>query len=247
MKLSLVLVALVAEAIAVKRPEVFKRDDTTICGQWDSVEVGPYTVYQDLWGMDSGTGSQCTTIGSLNDNTLSWSTSWSWSGGPGSVKSFANTVTEITVSQLSSVKAIPSTWKWSYAGQDIIANVAYDLFTSSSSGGSAEYEVMIWLAALGGAGPISSTGSPIASPTISGTTWKLYDGYNGDMHVFSFVASSEVASFTGDLVDFITYLTSSQGMPSSQYLQSIGAGTEPFTGSDAVLTVSAFNLALTTA
>lgn len=130
----------------------------------------------------------------------------------------------------------------SYTGSNIIADVAYDMFTSSSTGGSAEYEVMIWLAALGGAGPITSTGSPVASVTIENVAWNLYDGYNGAMHVFSFVAPKQVTKFNGDLAAFFKYLISSQGMPSSQYLQSVGAGTEPFTGSNAVFDVSTFSL-----
>jgi xyloglucan-specific endo-beta-1,4-glucanase len=123
----------------------------------------------------------------------------------------------------------------------MVANVAYDLFTSSSASGSSEYEVMIWLAALGGAGPISSSGSPVATPTIAGVSWKLYEGWNGNMHVYSFVASSQVKSFSGDLKAFLTYLTSNFGMSSSQYLTSLGAGTEPFTGSNAVLTTTAYS------
>ena len=102
---------------------------------------------------------------------------------------------------------------------------------------------MIWLGALGGAGPISSTGSPIATPTISGTSWQLYYGLNGSMKVYSFVATSKnVQSFSGNLKDFLNYLGSSQGMPSSQYVTSIGAGTEPFVGSNAKLTVSSYSL-----
>lgn len=62
--------------------------------------------------MDSGTGSQCTTVNSLSGNTLSWKTSWSWSGGQGQVKSFANVVTDIAVTKLSSISSIPSTWSW---------------------------------------------------------------------------------------------------------------------------------------
>jgi xyloglucan-specific endo-beta-1,4-glucanase len=50
---------------------------------------------------------------------------------------------------------------------------------------------MIWLAALGGAGPI---GSAIETTTISGTTWKLYYDLNGSTKVYSFVAESEVTS-----------------------------------------------------
>lgn len=126
----------------------------------------------------------------------------------------------------------------------MVTNVAYDLFTSSSTGGSAEYEIMIWLAAIGGAGPISSTGSVIATPTLAGVTWNLYKGVNGQMTVFSFVAPSQVASFSGDLKAFTNYLTSSQGLPSSQYLQSIGAGTEPFIGTNAVFTTSAYRVSV---
>jgi xyloglucan-specific endo-beta-1,4-glucanase len=73
------------------------------------------------------------------------------------------------------------------------------MFTSSTSTGSDQYEIMIWLAALGGAGPISSTGSAIETTTISGTTWKLYYGLNGSTKVYSFVAESEVTSFSSDL------------------------------------------------
>lgn len=100
---------------------------------------------------------------------------------------------------------------------------------------------MIWLGALGGAGPISSTGSPVATPTIAGVTWNLYQGVNGQMTVFSFVAQSNVQSFSGDLVDFTGYLISDHGVSSSQILQSVGAGTEPFVGSDAVFTTTAYS------
>lgn len=103
---------------------------------------------------------------------------------------------------------------------------------------------MIWLAALGGAGPISSTGSPVATVTIDGVSWKLYKGPNGSTTVFSFVASSQVTSFSGNIKDFLTYLVSSQGLPSSQILQNIGAGTEPFTGSNAVFKTTAYSLTI---
>lgn len=99
---------------------------------------------------------------------------------------------------------------------------------------------MIWLAALGGAGPISSTGSPIATPTIGGIAFSLYEGPNGDTTVLSFVAEEEVTAFAGDLMAFFTYLNASQGVSDALYLQSIGAGTEPFTGSDAVLTTTGY-------
>jgi xyloglucan-specific endo-beta-1,4-glucanase len=44
------------------------------------------------------------------------------------------------------------------------------------------------------------------------------------------VAVSEVTSFSGDILNFFKYLESNEGFSSSQYLKSIGAGTEAFTG-----------------
>lgn len=167
--------------------------------------------------------------------------SWSWSGASNQVKSYANIVTKLTSTALSGISSIPTTWSWSYTGSSIVADVSYDLFTSSTAGGANEYEIMIWLAALGGAGPISSTGSPVATPTIAGHSFKLFKGPNGDTTVFSFVATTEIQSFSGDLMDFLNYLVSEEGVSDEQFLTSIGAGTEPFDGSNAVLTTSAFS------
>ena len=101
---------------------------------------------------------------------------------------------------------------------------------------------MVWLAAPGGSSSISSSGSPNATTTIDGVSWKLYEGYNGNMHVFSFVAASQVTNFSGDLLDFFDYLTTNNGLSTSQYVTSIGAGTEPFVGSKAVLTTTGYSI-----
>jgi xyloglucan-specific endo-beta-1,4-glucanase len=170
----------------------------------------------------------------VSGTTLSWSTKWTWAGGSSSVKSFANAVVvQSSIKKVSAISTIPTVWQWTYSGSSVVADVAYDMFTSSTSGGSAQYEIMIWLDAIGGAGPISSTGSSIATVTLASVTFKLYKGVNGAMTVFSFVASpsgSTAKNFSGDLKTFFTYLINNQGFPSSQYLNSIGAGTEPFTG-----------------
>lgn len=131
----------------------------------------------------------------------------------------------------------------SYSTTNIVADVAYDMFLSSSATGSQEYEIMVWLAGLGGAGPISSTGSAIATTTINGVSWKLYQGTNGSMTVYSFVASSTTQSFSGDMKAFFTYLIENQGLSSSLYLIDVQAGTEPFTGT-ADLTVSSYSVAV---
>ncbi|KZL85887.1 glycosyl hydrolase family 12 [Colletotrichum incanum] len=243
MKFSTVLAVLPALALATPTPTIEKRA-TTFCDQWGSAVTGTYTVYNNLWGASSGMGSQCTTLTGLSGSNLQWSTTWSWSGGQYNVKSYANAVVNISKKALSAISSIPSTWNWSYSGSGLVANVAYDLFTSSTASGSPQYEIMIWLGSLGGAGPISATGSTIATPTVAGRTWNLYKGVNGQMTVFSFVAPSNVQNFSGDLKAFITYLVNSQGLPSSQILQSIGAGTEPFVGSNAKFTTTAYTASL---
>jgi xyloglucan-specific endo-beta-1,4-glucanase len=103
---------------------------------------------------------------------------------------------------------------------------------------------MIWVGALGGAGPISESGSTVATPTVAGSSWDLYSGMNGQMRVFSFVAKSNQESFSADLYEFVSYLSKNQNVSGDQYLQSIGGGTEPFVGTDGVLTSTSFSLSV---
>jgi xyloglucan-specific endo-beta-1,4-glucanase len=71
-----------------------------------------------------------------------------------------------------------STWKWSQSNAaNEVANVAFDIFTSTSAGGSDANEIMIWLANFN-AGPISynynADGSAKAVATgvsLAGHTW----------------------------------------------------------------------------
>ncbi|KAL4907289.1 xyloglucan-specific endo-beta-1,4-glucanase A [Aspergillus multicolor] len=244
MKLLALSLASLASAASIPSSSMFTRR-SDFCGQYDTATEGNFILYNNLWGeANADSGSQCTGVDSANGDSISWHTSWSWSGGSSSVKSFANVAYQFTSTQLSSLSSIPSTWEWSYSNTDIVADVAYDLFTSSSAGGDSENEIMIWLAALGGAGPISSTGSSIASVTLGGVTWDLYSGPNGSMQVYSFVASSTTENFSADLMDFINYLVENQGLSTSQYLTNVQAGTEPFTGSDATFTTSSYSVSI---
>lgn len=115
MKFTQSILPLSLASLALATPtRVLQPRATEICGQWDSVETGTYTVYQDLWGQDNAdSGSQCTTVESAGDDgTLSWSTSWTWAGGDGQVKSFANAVVTAAVQQISAITSIPTTWDW---------------------------------------------------------------------------------------------------------------------------------------
>jgi xyloglucan-specific endo-beta-1,4-glucanase len=74
MKHSFQLIAASLATLAVAIPTVtVKRADT--CGDWDTVETGSYTVYNNLWGKSSATsGQQCFGVDSLDGDTLAWHT-----------------------------------------------------------------------------------------------------------------------------------------------------------------------------
>ncbi|KAL2801768.1 concanavalin A-like lectin/glucanase domain-containing protein [Aspergillus granulosus] len=213
-----------------------------LCEQYGSITAGHYTLNNNLWGQDSGSGSQCTTLDGSTDSTISWHTTWTWSGGENNVKSYANsglTLGEVKI--VSDLTSIPTSVQWEYDA-DVRANVAYDLFTAADPNHvtySGDYELMIWLARLGGVQPI---GSQIGEATVGGTTFELWNGMNGEMEVFSFVSPNPLNSWNGDIQEFWTLLASEQGYPAdSQYLINLQFGTEPFTGGEATLTVASWS------
>lgn len=225
-------------------------DTSKHCGQWDTVTFGQYILYLDQWGLSgASSGSDCAQLVSLSGTTVAWTTTWSWTGGTG-VKSFTNIALNTGLNvQLSKVTSLQSSWQWSQSSSGtVVANIAYDLFTSATSGGSNAYEIMIWLANYN-AGPISSTYDSSGKPTpvasnlsLGGKTWNLYSGSNGANWVFSFLpVSGTVTSFSADLNVFLKYLTANQGLSSAQYLTTVQAGTEATSGSQ-TLTTTAYSV-----
>ncbi|KAJ5503492.1 Glycoside hydrolase family 12 [Penicillium fimorum] len=240
--LSLALSTMGDAASVSTKGSLVRRAD--FCDQWGTATTDDYILYNNLWGQDDDpSGTQCTGLDSVDGNKIAWHTSWSWAGTAWQVKSYANAKLQFTPKTLSAVTSIKSAWEWSYSSTDVVADVAYDMFLSSTPDGSEEYEIMVWLAAMGGAGAISSTGQPIATVTISGIEWDVYVGPNGAMTVYSFVAKAAVTSYSGDLLDFFTYLEKDQALKDSLYLIAVQAGTEPFTGK-ADMTVSSYSVAV---
>jgi xyloglucan-specific endo-beta-1,4-glucanase len=268
MHLTLPLLASTMAALTAAFPLTLHPRATALCGDWDNVIVGDYTLYNNLWGKSAATsGSQCTTLDSSTGSTIAWHSSWTWAGGKTSIKSYPNVVVKTRAVPISQIKSIPSTWNWGYSGSGIVADVAYDLFTSDVAGGSERFEMMVWLGNFG-AGPISrfvhlpsiwsmdiadctrsaysaaGNAVPLATTTIAGQKWNVYKGPNGAMTVFSFLPADgkQIKSFDGDVNLFFKYLIRSQGLPTTQYLKSVGAGTEPTLGSKAVFTTSGYSV-----
>ncbi|KAJ7901573.1 glycoside hydrolase family 12 protein [Mycena leptocephala] len=227
-------------------------DTSSHCGQWDTVVAGGYSLSLDQWGLSgASSGSDCASLTTLTGTTLAWKTTWTWTGGTG-VKSFTNIGANSGLNkQLSAIKSIPAVWTWSQSTSGtVVSNVAFDAFSSTTSGGSASFEYMIWLGNFN-AGPISavynSAGQPVpvvSNLSLAGHTWNLYFGSNGANSVYSFLPTSgTITSFNADVNLFLKYLTANRGVPTSQFLTTVQGGTEATSGS-ATLTTSAFSLAI---
>ncbi|KAJ5569400.1 endoglucanase-1 [Penicillium hetheringtonii] len=212
----------------------------TLCDQYGYYASGSYSVNNNIWGKDTGTGSQCSYVNSVSGSGISWYTTWTWSGGENNVKSYPNSgLVNLNKQHVSQITSIPSSVKWSYDNTNIRADVSYDLFTAADINHntySGDYELMIWLARYGQVQPI---GSQIATASVGGNTWALWYGVNGAQKTYSFVSTSPITSWSGDIKGFFDYLTQHQGYPaSSQYLITMQFGTEPFTGGKSTFAVS---------
>ncbi|KAG7091159.1 hypothetical protein E1B28_010212 [Marasmius oreades] len=222
----------------------------TISGPLDCLPAGNYQLCQNLWGRTSGVGSQSSTLVSKASNSVGWSTTWNWSNGPNAVKSYANVESTVAKGvQLQNVVSAPTTWTWSYSTRSdgIRADVAYDIWTGVPQVGTpasknSSYEIMIWLSGLGGIQPVGS--AVTRGISLAGHTWDLWRGPNQNWQVLSFVIQDgEATNFNVDLNEFFKYIIANQGVAPTQYIQSIQAGTEPFTGS-AVLVTSNYSVAI---
>lgn len=120
----LVSALLATVAVASPTPELEERA-TTWCGAFGSVTTNGKTVYHNNWGSgDATSGSQCTTFTGVSSNSFVWSTSWTWVGGPGKVKSYSNVALEKTNKPLSAISSIPSTWTWRYANPHLYTTLS---------------------------------------------------------------------------------------------------------------------------
>lgn len=128
-------------------PAAANRRANAMCGDWDKVDVGSYTLQNNLWGKGSASsGQQCTMLEGSGGSGIRWSSTWSWAGGKDNPKAYPNVIVKTQQVQLSKIAAIKTNWVWSYSGSNLRADVSYDLFTSDSPGSHKKYEIMIWLA-----------------------------------------------------------------------------------------------------
>ncbi|KAI8986251.1 concanavalin A-like lectin/glucanase domain-containing protein [Trametes punicea] len=238
-------------AAAVSLVHIASAQTVTLQGN-NCTAAGAYTLCQNLWGADTGVGSQTTTLLSASGNSVSWSTTYQWSQSPDNVKSYPNVYHNSAKGmQLQDIVTAPTSWQWNYqsASSDLRADVSYDIWTGVPQSGdpassASSYEIMIWLSDRGGVGGI---GDVVAQNVqLGGYTWTLKHGPNSNWDVFSFItAEGDITDFNADLNVFFQYLINEQGVAKTQYLQAIQSGTEPFTGS-ANLVITNFSVDVST-
>ncbi|KAI0952792.1 hypothetical protein AcW1_007183 [Taiwanofungus camphoratus] len=209
--------------------------------------AGAYTLCQNQWGASTGIGSQNSTYIDAYGSMISWMTDYTWAESPNNVKTYANVLQNSAKGmQLSAITSAPTSWQWAYLTETpgLRADVSYDIWTGVPSAGApasnaSSYEIMIWLSGQGGITPVGS--QILANIPIAGYTWNLWRGPNANWEVLSFVsADGNINDFNADLKDFFDYLITSQSVASTQYLQAIQTGTEPFVG-NATLFIASFS------
>lgn len=79
------------------------------CGKFETIPSGKsYSLLTNLWGESTASsGSQCSTLHSVLDGTVKWSTEWTWSG-EDTIKSFSNIQLNRGINQqLSAITSMP--------------------------------------------------------------------------------------------------------------------------------------------
>lgn len=203
--------------------------------------MGKRYVFNNLWGADTGTGSQ-SVWGKAIDTQTAWGTRWDWRGREDTIKSYAAVVTGWH-------------WGWRIAGTGLPVRVnairharthwEFDLIEDSAGGYNVTYdmwlsgnphiddenpsgEIMVWLHYSEGIQPIGGKREEIA---VNGVPWALWEGPHPESGwpVYSFVRGENTDRASLDLADFLRLLAA-RGLNDAEYVTSVQAGIEVFTG-----------------
>lgn len=225
---------------------------TCVDTQYGTVTEGSYTIQNDKWGEADDTGGyQEVCTGSSSNN--SWTSTWNWTKGSGKIKAYPSMYRGWEYgayspdhggfpAQVSAQKSLPTSVTFDMTGSNQYDN-AYDLFFSPQtdpSGPSAE--LMVWLNYSGNQPAGTKVASGVALGGVSGT-WDVWQGTNS-WPVWSFVRTSQVSSFSGNLQPFVYYVAYTKGwLNSSWYELNIQFGTEIIqsNGANGTLKVTQFS------
>jgi len=207
--------------------------DTQICDQYGSTTIGGrYVVMNNRWGTSA---QQCINVTSSGFAITTQQGTGSTSGAPVSYPAVfygchytnCSPGTNLPM-QLGSISSATSSISYNFVS-GATYDASYDIWLDPTpkKDGVNQQEVMIWFNRQGSIQPI---GSVVASATIGGRTWQVWQGSNGSNQVVSYVAPSPISSWNFSVLDFLNDVKSRTSVNNSWYLTSIQAGFEPWIG-----------------
>lgn len=231
-RLSVVLVALAVVASAVSTAPA-ARADTLICDQYGSTTIGGrYVVMNNRWGSSA---PQCINVTATGFRIQTQQGSTSTSGPPLSYPAIyvgchygACSPGTPLPRRLSGIGTASSSISNTYVGGATF-DAAYDIWMDPTpkTTGVNQMELMIWLNRQGSVQPV---GGQVATTTIGGRSWQVWQGNNGGNDVVSYVANSPTANWSFNAMDFVNDVDARTRVDRSWYLTSIQAGFEPWSG-----------------
>lgn len=236
---------LYAEATEV----AFRVGSTEQCGDSDILSLPgmPWVVANSMYNSEDMVGSQCTNFGNIlqaldETELVSWTSITNIEKVDDTedlCKGYSNIGIGVNLKQqLSTVSSIPAYFQWDRTNTTEFkgANV-FDFITSPTKGdgdSTASSEFMLFLQIWGGQVPIGYAEGPVATPTMYGTSWKLYEGTNpfNQVTVRSMLPDNEFqGEFQGDLKEWLGFMVTQGYISDSEYLNVGNAGSEVFYGS----------------
>ena len=210
--------------------------DTQICDAFGTLPIqnGRYIVQNNRWGTGA---TQCINVTNTGFSVVQADGSTATNGAPksypsvyygchygncssgtilplsASSSSFANITTSVSMS-------FPSAGTW---------DAAYDIWfdpTPRTNGQDTGAELMVW---LNHQGTIQPVGSQVATVSLNGATWNVWEGNIG-WNVVSYVRQSGTSSMNFSVSSFFNDVVSRGYGSRSWYLTSIQAGFEPWIG-----------------
>ncbi len=188
--------------------------------QYGSLGQGSYTIQNDEWGLAHDPGGWQQVCGG-DASVGSWNSTWWWATGTGGIKAYPSIYRGWQMgawspdaggfpSQVASQAPLPTHVSYAMSGNNQY-DAAYDVFFSPSTNPARPSgELMVWLGDSGN----KPAGNPIATGVALGGvagTWDVYAGTHG-WPVWSFVRTSPVTSFSGNLQPFVHYLAYTKGL-----------------------------------
>ncbi|KAK5131764.1 hypothetical protein LTR08_000595 [Meristemomyces frigidus] len=222
-----------------------------LCGTPDDSVViadNPWIVYNMMYNAADIVGSACTgftglVTGADGEQKCGWNSTWDIA----EVASTSNVpkgysfvgLTQNLENSIAAIASIPATYDWVRSNDSAYkGNVCFDFMTSDTKGdstSSAAQELMLWLRYEGGQLPIGYAAGVVATITLYGKQWSLYQGVNTDtgITVSSLVvdqADQYYGYFAGDIKDWLLALVSQGLFTTSTFVNVGNAGMEPFYG-----------------